>query len=199
MQGLKFFLNVQQGDFSEKVKAGDTAQSFTEITGQLVNITFKKTDFGEAMRLHIVDEKNFYMLSMFVNSRPANAFFMLVKSIDLNHELEFRIKAIEGKDYLTVRQFGGPVLWFYTSENGNELPLAPGDKKAYLKQMVIDEIIPVLQKKLNPYPNHPYYKPARKGLHGGYFDGFKTTGRIIGPVSQQELQDSITYGNSRPL
>lgn len=199
MNGRKFFLNVQKGAFSEKAKPGESAQSFTEITGQLVNITFKTTEFGEAMRLHVVDEQNFYMLSMFVNSRPANAFFMLAKNIDLNHELTFRIKAIEGKDYLTVIQFGGPVLWYYTFENLHELPSNPGDKKAYLKQMVKDEIMPSLQKKLNPYPNHSFYKPARKGLHGGYFDSFKTTGRMVGPVSSQEMQDSIVYGNSRPL
>ena len=91
--GRKFFLNVTKGAFSEKQNPGEPAHSLTELTGHLVNITFKETKYGEAMRLHFVDENNFYMLSMFLNSRPANAFFMMIKNVDLHTELKFKIKA----------------------------------------------------------------------------------------------------------
>jgi len=184
--GRKYFLNVTKGAFSEKQNPGEPAHSFTELTGHLLNITFKETNFGEAMRLHFADENNFYMLSMFVNSRPANAFFMMIRNVDLHRQLQFKIKAIDGKDYFNIFQYGGPVLWYYTVENSHELPLAAENKKAFLKQMVTDEIVPVLRKKLNPFPDHPFYKPARKGLQGGYFDNFKTVGRIPGPISESE-------------
>lgn len=170
----KYFLNVMRGNFSEKPVADKITYSCNELTGHLVNINFKETAYGEAMRLHVVDEENFYILSMFVQSRAATAFFMLVKNLILQHEMTFKIKSIDGKDYFSIEQFGGPVLWFYTKENQYDLPVFPEDRKAFLKKMVEDEIIPLLQKKMNPYPSNTCYKPMRKGLQGGYFDEYST-------------------------
>ena len=186
MQGRKFFLNVTKGAFSEKANPGETATSFNEITGHLVHINFKSTGFGEAMRLHVVDENNFYILSMFVKSRPANAFFMIMQNLDLTNEMTFKITSKHGKDFFEIHQFGGPVLWYYSTLNVHELPSMPEEKRSVLIEYVIKDLAPTLQKKANPYPSHMLYKPCRKGLQGGYFDGFKSVGRIIGPVSETE-------------
>jgi hypothetical protein len=170
--GKKFFFNVLRGSFSEKPVPEQNSFSCNEITGYLVNIVFKETAYGDAMRLHVVDENNFYMLSIFVESRPATAFFMMAKNLDLRHEMTFKIKHVDGKDYFSIHQFGGPVLWYYTKENQHELPLLNEDRRPFLKQIVEDEIIPSLQKQINPYPNNPVYRPMRKGLQGGYFDEY---------------------------
>jgi hypothetical protein len=187
MHGRKYFLNVNKGAFSEKTQPGQKVISFTEITGHLVNINFKETDYGEAMRLHVVDENNFYILSIFVHSRPANAFFMLMRNIDFKNEMTFKIFAKDGKDFFSIHQYGGPVLWYYTLDNIRELPIDAIEKKTVLRQYVIDEVIPMLHKQLNPYPTHLLYKPCRKGLHGSYFDGYKTIGKVVGPVSNDEI------------
>lgn len=170
----KYFFNVMHGRFSEKPVPGEITHSCQELTGHLVNINFKETTYGDAMRLHVVDEENFYILSMFVLSRAATAFFMLAKNLILQHEMTFKIKSVDGKDYFTIEQFGGPVLWYYTKENRSELPLMPEDKKPFLKKMVEDEIIPFLRRKVNPFPLNTCYRPMRKGLPGSYFDEYST-------------------------
>lgn len=165
----KFFLNVSKGKFFEKDQPGQNAHSFTEITGHLVNVVFKTIPQGQVMRLHVVDDLNFYILSMFVDSRPANAFFLLAKNLDLSIAMTFKIEAKDGKDFFAIHQFGGPVRWFYTSENAYELPSSTEDRKEFFIKILHEEIVPKLQKKINPYPNHLLYKPATKGIAGGYF------------------------------
>jgi hypothetical protein len=150
------------------------------------------------MRLHIIDKENFYILSMFVQSRVATAFFMLAKNLVLNHEMTFKIKNVDGKDFFSVEQFGGPVLWYYTRDNQFDLPMMPEDKRSFLKEIIETEIIPTLAKKVNPYPYNQMYRPMRRGLQGGYFDEFKSNGRVIGPVGEFEKQEQKqAYGKGR--
>jgi hypothetical protein len=191
--GKKFFLNVNRGLFSERQTEGQPQTTFTEITGHLVNITFKETAFGPAMRLHVVDENNFYMLSMFVSSRPASAFFMLAKNLELQHEMTFKMKSIEGKDFFSINQFGGPVLWFYTIENVSILPQDTDERKQYLLDTITGEILPALQKRVNPFPAHTLYKPMRKGIQGGYFPDEKTS---VGNRSGSAFEGTPGFGKS---
>jgi hypothetical protein len=176
--GKNFFLNVTKGAFGEKLQPGVQTHSFNEITGHLVNITFKDTAYGPAMRLHVVDQSNFYMLSMFLNSRPANAFFMAMRNLTLTQELTFKIRSVDGKDYFTVHQFGTTVVWYFVDEYLKELPREVELRKAYMKAIVENEIIPSLRKIPNPFPKHAIYKPMRKGLQGGYFDDYQSKGPI---------------------
>ena len=135
----------------------------------MVNITRKQHEAGEIMRLHVVDELNFYVLSFFVKSRPANAFFLLMKSLDLLQPMTFKMKSKEGKDFFSIIQHGGPVIWFYNKDNESELPEDAEQRREFFLNILDNEIIPSLQKRLNPFPNHLFYKPAGKGLQGGYF------------------------------
>ena len=185
----KLFLNVIHGTFSEKPVPGKFTEQLNELTGHLVNINFKETSYGEAMRLHIIDEENFYILSMFVESRAATAFFMIVKNLILQHDMTFKIKLKDGKDFFSIEQFGGPVLWYYTRDKRYDLPLMPEDRRPFLKETVETEIITVLHKKLNPYPFNQMYKPIRKGLQGGYFDEYRSNARMIGPMGENERKE----------
>jgi len=172
MYGRKYFLNVFKGSFSEPADPGKESHSFEQITGHLVNINYSKD--GEKLRLHVADENNFYMLSMYVKSRPTNAFYWMMKNLDFKYPMTFKIKAIDGKDFFTIEQFGGPVLWYYSTNNRRELPLDKDEERAYFRTMIETEMTAAIQRVLNPYPNHPVYKPMRKGLQGGYFDGYKS-------------------------
>lgn len=173
MTGRKYFLNTSKGCFSEKKNDSGTYKTFTEITGHLVSVKFRETVYGDTMQLQVVDENNFYVISVFVNSRVANAFFMIAKNLDVKEPMTLLLREHFDKNCFYIWQFGGPVLWYYTMENENELPQGIDDRKKFLKQMIIDELIPALGKKINPFPNHNFYKPARKGLQGGYFDAYK--------------------------
>jgi hypothetical protein len=201
MIGKKFFLNAREGSFSEIQEPGQPRNVFTEITGHLVRVTFKETKAGEALRLYVVSELNFYVISMFVRSRIATAFMLMAKNINLMQPMKFRMERKDLKDCLNIHQDGSSIRWYYTQENAHELPTMPDDKRAFLRKIIEEEVIPTLQKKLNPYPNHAIYKEfgSGKGLQGGYFDDFASSGKPMAPVSRYEKQIQKVYGNNRPL
>lgn len=174
MIGKKYFLNVSKGSFFQKAIGENEGVSFSEVTGQLVSISFKRKEQGEIIRLHVVDELNFYMLSMFVHSRPANAFFRMVKNLDLKSEMCFRMTTDKGKDFFSIIQNSSVVAWYYDKNNESELPFGKEERHDFFKGIILNEIIPVLQKRLNPFPNHFCYKPMHKDLQGGYFDNERT-------------------------
>jgi len=201
MVGRKFFLNVSKGHFFEKDIPGQLQHCFNEISGHLVNVTFKTTDKGEMMRLHVVDELNFYVLSFFIKSRSANAFFLLAKNLDYLQPMTFRIESRKGedsllRDFFSIIQNGGPVSWYYNQDNANELPLTQEGKRTFFLDMMQTEVLPALQKKLNPFPNHLFYKPAGKGLQGGYFSNDNTSVKSKGGSYRERLQGfgkSVNY------
>lgn len=206
MTGKKFFLNACAGCFSEIPQEGQTHNTFDEITGHLVHVNFKTTEAGETMRLHVVDENNFYIISMFLRSRPATTFMLLAKNLDVHSAMRFKMqrradKTGALKDFFSIHQFGNSVRWYYTEENKAELPQDKDEFRAFLRKIVEEELLPRLQRKMNPFPYHSIYKPfgSGNGLSGGYFDSFATVGRTPGPVSRYERQDRKTYGNNRPL
>lgn len=199
MSGRKYFLNAREGAFSEKPEEGKQTQAFEELTGHLVNVTFKETHSGECLRLYIVNEQDFYIVSMFVNSRQANAFMLLAKNLDLHSEMKFIMRMRDFRTFFSIHQNGGPVKWYYGKENAHELPVFADDKRAFLKKQMEEEFFPALQKKMNPFPSHLLYSPAGSGLRGGYFDDFKNEGRLVRPVGRHERQSKKVYGNSRPL
>ncbi len=187
MNGKKFFLNACVGAFSEVRQPGTTHHSFEEITGRLLHITFKETSKGEAMRLYIVDELNFYIISMFVKSRTANVFCLMARNLDLHSKLTLKMNRKDDKDFLSIYQFGSSVRWAYDQSNRHELPTDKDEKRAFLRSIIENETIPALGKILNPYPYHSIYKPlgSGNGLKGDYFSNDRTTARH-NPVSESE-------------
>ncbi|MCG2614866.1 hypothetical protein LZZ85_11260 [Terrimonas sp. NA20] len=195
-----YFLNVSKGKFFEKDSPGQDGEKFNQVQGHLVNIAFKQINEGLTMRLYVVDEENFYVLSMFVNGRPANAFFRMVKHIDFNTEMLFKMQAKGGLDYFEIVQHGSIIPWYYSYANNHELPEDRDEKKQFFIDLINGEIMDRLEKKVNPFPNHLHYTPARKGLQGGYFDSAaENQGRTVKPVGRYERQSHKVYGNSRPL
>ena len=181
MIGKNFFLNARKGAFSEIPESGSYQHHFTDIKGHLVHVAFKPTAKGDTMRLHIVNEVDFFIVSMFVRSRPTNAFMLMARNLDLHAEMKFVMSLDEeGKDVLKVFQYGESVRWYYTKENADELPPSADEKRAFLRRIIETDVIPVLKRKMNPYPNHSIYKPlgSGKGLATEYFDDFKNVATI---------------------
>lgn len=192
MTGRKYFFNACKGFFSEIPEEGRHQHVCNEVSGHLVHIEFKNTSIGEVMRLHVVNETNFYILSFLVANRIATTFFLLVKSLNLRDEMKFRIWRDGAKDYFQVHQYGASLRWYYTQENADELPKGQDERTKFLRNMVADEIIPVLQKKENPFPHHTIYKPkgSGRGLHGGYFDDHAGPARRVAPISENEAKSA---------
>jgi len=200
MIGKKFFLNARDGVFQEKPEQGKQTTSFNDITGHLVNVAFKNTAHGDTIRLYIVNELNFYVVSMFLRTRQANAFMLLARNLDVHIEMTFRMqrkfKESGYKDFFSINQNGGPVRWSFTKENQHELPTAPEDRRALLRKIIEDELIPRLQKKMNPYPNHMFYVPAGSGLRGGYFDEFKSPEKSYNNSDNDAAMNQGSYTGS---
>lgn len=169
--GSKYFLNANKGAFAESPKKSPR-HLFEQITGHIVHIGFNTTQFGENLRVILIDQENFYCVSMFVSSRPATAFYMLFQNINLNHEVTFKMRAENGKDFFEAHQFGSQVRWAYNKDSFAQLPQDAKERHAHFKALIEAEAAPVLQKKINPYPANPFYEaPKRTGLQGGYFKG----------------------------
>lgn len=196
MSGKRFFLNVCAGKFSEVVDPGETRHEFDEITGRLLHIQFKDTKAGETMRLYVVDANNLFILSMFVYSLPANAFFYTVRNLNFQSELTFKINRVfdrktgKEKDRFTIHQFGNSVRWSFDAANQHLLPVDNFKRKEFLKGIVITETIPALQKIVNPFPYHSIYKPlgSGNGLQGGYFKNDNT--RTAKAISDEEVKEA---------
>lgn len=180
MIGKKFFLNAREGAFSEIPEPGSFTHSFAELKGHLVHVSFKQTTKGETMRLHIVNDLNFYCVSMFVRSRMATVFMLMARNLDVHSEMKFVMSREDGKDFFKIYQNESSIRWFYTEENKHELPTTDDEKRAFLRRIVEEELVPGLKKKLNPFPSHFLYKPfgTGNGLAGGYFDAQKSVATI---------------------
>lgn len=188
----KFFLNAREGAFCTPPNPTIESVSFSELEGRLVHAAFHETSFGDTLRLHIVNEHSFYVVSMFVLSRTATAFMLLAKNLDLHSNMVFkmhqRLNPVTGKqqDFFSINQNGGPLSWYYTEENKDEMPATAEEKKAFLRKIVEEELIPSLEKLLNPYPYHDFYKPKKTGLQGRYFDGFKADRPFVGMSAEEK-------------
>ena len=160
MVGKKFFLNAHKGQFIES-KQLTPRHAFDEITGHIVHIGFKPTPYGETMRLQVIDKHNFYMLSIFVTSRVASAFFAMLPNINVTQEITFKIHEVAGKDFLTVEQFGEPVKWFYTPANWFQVPGDLNDRIEFFKAKIEADVAPQLQGISSPYPENKFFTPQR--------------------------------------
>ncbi|WP_153799042.1 hypothetical protein [Foetidibacter luteolus] len=144
------------------------------------------------MKLHLVDENNFYMVSLFVNTGAAHAFFNLVKSLHLIEKFKLKLVPKEDKTLLCAEQFGALVKWY--RDYNVILPADAAQRTEYFTEMIKHEILPALQKLPNPFPLHPHYKPLpKRALYGGYFNAQQSYARVVGPMSEAERTD-VGYG-----
>lgn len=150
----------------------------SEINGHLVNITFKTdNENGEIIRFHFVNETDFITLSIFAISQVAFGMCASLANCNLHKQMTLKVRRVERGEYLYIIQEAQSIP--FASD------LEPMQRKsAYL----LNEILPLLQKKLNPYPYHSIYKPLNKGIQCGYFDAFKTVGKTPGPISEAERE-----------
>lgn len=195
MSGIHY-LQTKRGLFTETTQEGQRHYSYTEVSGHLVNITFKQTEFGNIMKLHLIDADNYFVISMFINSRPATAFLMLVPSFNLKNEITLSITRQGGLDYLRAFQFGYPVGWYKRFPGyGDLLPKDNQERISYLLNYVKTEIIPILAHLVCPYSYHPTYKPTGQPDQQGYFDEYKTKGNTQLKVLSQA--DNVSTSSDR--
>lgn len=132
---------------------------------------------GHNLQLHLIDQNDYFVLEMWYNSSYAKCFYNLMENIDLLQEVSIfgNEKLVDGKkrQSLFIKQNGAFLKHRYTKDNMGNCPnlqesfiadaTAPGGQKrvlnddlqmAFYLDRVKEYLIPKLEKKLNPYPNH---------------------------------------------
>lgn len=183
------FMGMKDGRIVENLGGGQT-QTFSHLTGHLMEVTIKQHEKGKLLELHLIDEQDYFIISTFLNGSYAKGFLMMMKNIDLHAPVTFipSLKIIEGKkrQSLFISQEKQMLKWYWNRENPGELPPMvqkeatvngqitkawdDKDQLAYLELILESDIIPALQKKLNPYPANPVYRPnTGNNIAGNYF------------------------------
>lgn len=159
MTGRQHFYFLIHGTFAEKVQPGEPVISTTSITGMLLNVTFKSSPTGKIMKIHMADEDNFYMVSMFLSSRPAYAFLMLLGGLDHTMPLTLKVDRSTGRDNIKAYQNGIPVPWRMDAPGFALLQIQ--QKVERLLERLHGVILPAIQSQGNPFPYHSFYKPPK--------------------------------------
>jgi hypothetical protein len=220
--GKKRYLTIKDGKLNERIDQ-NTQYDYGFIEGQIMNITFQEhAEYGKQIHLHLIDQQDYFVLQMYLNSYPAKAFLMMLKNIDLRELLKISVRQTVDNNVKRIalfcsQDFGTPIKWYWNKEHQVGLPalvpiktrnkqgqLVDGwddtDRMNFLQEMVKNEIVPQLQKKLSPYPNHPSYRSNVgnhiAGNHFGNEDKIRVPnngGQQIDPKSITEPLDDLPF------
>lgn len=149
---------------------------------------------GVILQLHFINANDYFIVETWNNSTYARNFYMVMENIDFVNEiaLKTRTEMYNGKEYgkLSFIQAGEFVKWQYTKADMKDCPLpiedivtdatAPGGTKVvknydlqieFFKNKIAQVILPKLQMKVNPYPNHPIFEGIvkRNEIAGNHF------------------------------
>ncbi|UAY56231.1 hypothetical protein [Arachidicoccus terrestris] len=171
----KYHLITKNGEFVSASKDVKEQYTFNSITGNLVRITTDQNKYGKILKLHMISESEYWIISMFVNSRAAFAFLMTVPNIWLSDPFTITIgkNTSTGKDHLSIMQGRWSRKWF--TNWPSPLPGLAEQKSEYIFDYMVNEIMPALDLLPNPYPYNIWYSPpSRATVYGGYFDPRKS-------------------------
>lgn len=137
------------------------------ISGVIVGITTKDSEFGRHWIITLRDGNDDFILQLPYSSGYSNAFLKMLPNMNIQKKVTLIPKqTIEegGKKKATMfaTQAGQPIKWFYTRENPNGLPELKGkpgkgaqkgktiwddsDIMEFLENMVAEDIVPKLPK-----------------------------------------------------
>ena len=145
-------------------KSGKTVYEkfYRSISGRFIKIEKKShEEFGDSWVIDLRDGEETYSLQIPYSSRQADGFLRRVPLLELEKDLEITCGVYDGKPYLTLKQNGGKVEYYWTREKPGSLPPMvqiqvkgkyiwdDTDKMAYLERYVNERLIPKLTE-LNP-------------------------------------------------
>jgi hypothetical protein len=211
----KRYLGIRDGKIIEKLD-NSNYREFTHLSAHLMNITFRQHDKGKVMQLHLIDEQDYFILGLFLNSFYAKSFLMLLPNIDPTHELtivtSLKMDGDKKKGSLFVNQHGKPLKWYWTKDNLGDLPpmvkqnrqmhngewkevWTDDDQQLYLEMYINQDVIPQLQKKPNPFPaNVNYSGNTGNQIAGDYFGKEQR----VGMVNSQSGAERSGAGSNTP-
>lgn len=120
-----------EGLVSRVNKKGNTVweKHYQSVEGVITGIEKKESDFGVDWKLTLTDDGERYIISMPYSSRYTNAFFKVIKNIDLKKAIVFNPWQMQDKNNPTktvsgvsVKQDGKKIEPYFTKENPNGLP-----------------------------------------------------------------------------
>ena len=135
---------------------------YFSIYGKLINVTVREhEEFGDSWIVHLRDNDEDYYFQFPFSSRQADGFLRRLPNIKLQDPIEIACGKRDDKPWLTVKQGGEKVKYFWTKEEPRKLPpmvqvMVKGkltwddtEKMKYLRWYVNEHAVPELQK-LNP-------------------------------------------------
>lgn len=164
---------------------------------------------GNLLQLHIIDAENYFVLQMWYNGRYAKCFYNTMENLSHLHPASFipSEKKVDNKvqQSLFIKQQGQWIKFKYTKETPGDLPplqetwLADPTAKDGQKKVINDDLqmaffldkietalLPALQKKMNPYPNHMTFSGITGNAVAGNHFGNEQRYGVPGPVSDAE-------------
>ena len=167
---------------------------------------------GNMLQLHLIDQNDYFILELWYNDPFAKCFYNLMENLSLVEDLSLFVeeKKVDGrpKRSLFMRQGPGWIKHKYTKDNMGQCPTlqvsyladptAPdGQKKVYnddlqlsfYLEQVSNYMIPKLERKLNPYPNHMIFE----GMVGHKIAGDHFKEQELMPQLINETLDDLPF------
>ncbi len=156
--------NVDESEENAKEKITKTGKKYfmrfySSISGSLFSMEKSHhEDYGDSWNIKLRDDDQTYHLQIPYSSRQADGFLRRLPNIDLNKPIEIACGDYDNKYYLTVKQDGIKVPYFWDKENPGDLPQMvqvkykgdlvwdDTDKMQYLEKYFTDKIFPELEK-----------------------------------------------------
>lgn len=137
---------------------------FDSVEGKITDITFRDSDYGRQVQIHITNDGEAAILQMPFSSGVASAFFKMLPNVKADAPVRI-IPKMEEKDgkrktSLFINQ-GGPVKWAYTKDNPGDLPSLKkvkvkgkdtwddSDQLEYFEKYVTNVFLPKIKVKTN--------------------------------------------------
>lgn len=183
----KRYLSIRDGLMEER--KGDQTIAYNHLSGMhVVFVDFRKVEkekdgqkeyVGDTVRLHLVDESDYWQLEMWANSGYAKAFYHIMENIDYAKPVTIitQLRNNNGKKQqaMFISQDAKPLKWKYTRDNPGDLPPlkiteklnAQGlpakqynddDQMLFFMDKIATVINPYLKLQANPFPFHTVWK-----------------------------------------
>lgn len=213
------YLGILGGKMVERIDENTRYEYNTLLSMHLVNITFRKVEknnqpVGETIQLHLIDEADYFILELWLNSRYAKAFYSMMENINLNEPFTIitqeKVKDGKKEQSLFIKQNAANIKWKYTRDNMQDCPMLDVKEVngkiqynddlqiAFFLDKIAGTIIPALKKKKNPYPNHMHFDGIVGNEIAGNHFGKEERVRVVGPVSEAERNYNVPDGMKQP-
>lgn len=216
------YLSINEGFIKEHMGTPQELAFDTLRNVHLIHITFKvirkdKNDpnsevIGDVINFHLVDQEDYFVLQTWLNSIYAKCFFNLMENVDWQKQITIMTsqKIVDGKKKpaLFIRQDGNVIKWKYTINNMADCPPVVvrvdehgknqydnSEQEAFFLVKLDKWLMPQLEKKPFPYPNHPliYLPNSEAATQNNQWTPVANTNTATIPPVSTDAEDDLPF------